>query len=218
VVPKSFGRKWLPLEKKAILLEDTTGQTWPVVYNPSKHHITGHLGRGWRTFAQEKHLKEGDLCVLEMKSPYSNNLFVHIFRFADYMVSHSTEGHVSHTLEPSRHGNGSYKDNLLVEQAHLTAKPPRCEQGILGSSCKKRDMTRSEELNAPRSSETSSSSSEEGPSESLTGPSTVAKHQFSSLRNMVTAESIEKVHSFQRGREKTYSSGGTLEMQEGEDD
>ncbi len=50
------------------------------------------------------------------------------------------------------------------------------------------------------------------------GPSTVAKHQFSSLRNMVTAESIEKVHSFQRGREKTYSSGGTLEMQEGEDD
>ncbi|CAM6019950.1 unnamed protein product [Sphagnum balticum] len=169
VVPKSFGRKWLPLEKKAILLEDTTGQTWPVVYNPSKHHITGHLGRGWRTFAQDKHLKEGDLCVLEMKSPYSNNLFVHIFRFADYMVSHSTEGHVSHTLEPSRHGNGTYKDNLLVEQAHLTAKPPRCEQGILGSSCKKRDMTRSEELNAPRSSETSSSSSEEGPSESLTG-------------------------------------------------
>jgi hypothetical protein len=167
VVPKSFGRKWLPLEKKAILLEDTTGQTWPVVYNPSKHHITGHLGRGWRTFAQDKHLKEGDLCVLEMKSPYSNNLFVHIFRFADYMVSHSTEGHVSHTLEPSRHGNGSYKDNLLMEQAHLTTKPPRCEQAILGSSCKKRDMTRSEELNAPRSSETSSSSSsEEGPSES----------------------------------------------------
>jgi hypothetical protein len=79
-------------------------------------------------------------------------------------------------------------------------------------------MTRAEELNAPRSSETSSSSSEEGPSESLAGPSTVAKHKFSSLRNMVTAESIEKVHSFQRGRGKTYSSGGTLEMQEGEDD
>lgn len=54
--------------------------------------------------------------------------------------------------------------------------------------------------------------------QSLTGPSTVAKHQFSSLRNMVTAEYIEEVHSFQRGREKTYSSRGTLEMQEGEDD
>jgi hypothetical protein len=35
---------------------------------------------------------------------------------------------------------------------------------------------------------------------------------------MVTAEYIEEVHSFQRGREKTYSSRGTLEMQEGEDD
>nr|XP_011459534.1 PREDICTED: B3 domain-containing protein Os03g0184500-like isoform X2 [Fragaria vesca subsp. vesca] len=78
-LPKDFCDANLVKKKSDITLQDEHGNQFTVVYIPERHGLSG----GWKKFAQEKKLHEGDAIVLQRTGP--KRLKVHIFRSAELL-------------------------------------------------------------------------------------------------------------------------------------
>ncbi|XP_031500621.1 B3 domain-containing protein Os03g0212300-like [Nymphaea colorata] len=79
-VPSAFVRQHLAFESCMLTLFDPEGRCYPVRYlNTSESGGIVGFSSGWRKFAVENHLREGDACVFEfIKEPIGFK--VHIFR------------------------------------------------------------------------------------------------------------------------------------------
>lgn len=53
-----------------------------MVWKPQ--HYKARFKGGWKSFAEDNDIKEGDICWLELVNPIKLELQVHIFRIADY--------------------------------------------------------------------------------------------------------------------------------------
>lgn len=213
IVPKRFSSKWLPGRKTKILLVDMCGRKWPVVFNPCG--ATARFQMGWFDFAQQQSLKEGDICVLELKNPNNINVFVRILRLEDYVASVKgwrqsiMEGVVSNSLPTRGQGKASQEDDVMVlEQTpprtkRPAAKLPEFDPGCTSDdSCDKNEMIRAARLTAPTKTREVNCSKEEklaSPLLDALTESTMIAGYIASLRNTGIAESKEKMLSVQRG-------------------
>ncbi|KAM1048000.1 hypothetical protein ACFX2I_027199 [Malus domestica] len=80
-VPAEFAKR-LKLQKKQIAALRVGEQLWPVniigYNNEGSRH--SHISGGWRVFAEENRLREGDVCTFELVEINDIVLKVHIFR------------------------------------------------------------------------------------------------------------------------------------------
>jgi hypothetical protein len=81
--PKDFAKKWFPKQKAEIQLVDADDNRWSVTSKPYMSHTT--LAGGWKRFAIEQGLEEGDVLVFELKNPNEIALQVHFFRKSSYV-------------------------------------------------------------------------------------------------------------------------------------
>jgi hypothetical protein len=170
---------------------------------------------GWFDFAQQQSLKEGDICVLELKNPNNINVFVRILRLEDYVASVKgwrqsiMEGVVSNSLPTRGQGKASQEDDVMVlEQTpprtkRPAAKLPEFDPGCTSDdSCDKNEMIRVARLTAPTKTREVNCSKEEklaSPLLDALTESTMIAGYIASLRNTGIAESKEKMLSVQRG-------------------
>lgn len=68
----------LPDETRDATLVDSTGQTWMCKW--LVNHSGRRLSAGWKRFAVDHLLEEGDVCVFEMIDRINLTLLIHIFR------------------------------------------------------------------------------------------------------------------------------------------
>lgn len=68
----------LPDETRDATLVDGTGQTWMCKW--LVNHSGRRLSAGWKRFAVDHLLEEGDVCVFEMIDRVKLTLLIHIFR------------------------------------------------------------------------------------------------------------------------------------------
>ncbi|MCL7039394.1 hypothetical protein MKW94_002461, partial [Papaver nudicaule] len=73
-VPTDFCKKNLPEDKVTIVLEDEEGSEYKAIYIGEKAGLSG----GWKTFAKDHKLDDGDALVFELTEPA--RLKVHIFK------------------------------------------------------------------------------------------------------------------------------------------
>ncbi|KAK7257895.1 hypothetical protein RIF29_32208 [Crotalaria pallida] len=81
-VPASFASKYLHGISKFITLQDSDGKQWPVRCITTGMRTTAKLSKGWRDFARDNRLEEGDVCVFELVEKKNVVLKVTIFRGA----------------------------------------------------------------------------------------------------------------------------------------
>ncbi|KAI3987069.1 hypothetical protein MKX01_036859 [Papaver californicum] len=118
-VPGEFCKKYLTEEKMAIVLEDEEGAEYEAIYIGEKTGLSG----GWKAFALDHKLDDGDALVFELTQP--TRLKVHIFKG----ISDVGEGN---TKKPKKaKGSKSIKKvkksdaevNMVEEVAQQIAKP-----------------------------------------------------------------------------------------------
>ncbi|KAG0625023.1 hypothetical protein M758_2G021900 [Ceratodon purpureus] len=80
----------LPDETRDATLIDSTGQTWTCKW--LVNHSGRRLSAGWKRFAVDHLLEEGDVCVFEMIDRMNLTLLIHIFRI-------ELDDHVSEPIE-----------------------------------------------------------------------------------------------------------------------
>ncbi|MCL7030987.1 hypothetical protein MKW94_008555 [Papaver nudicaule] len=73
-VPTDFCKKNLPEDKVTIVLEDEEGSEYKAIYIGEKAGLSG----GWKTFAKDHKLDDGDALVFELIEP--TRLKVHVFK------------------------------------------------------------------------------------------------------------------------------------------
>ncbi|KAH7432859.1 hypothetical protein KP509_07G043800 [Ceratopteris richardii] len=78
-LPLKFCKKHLPRDDGTMILEDENGEEWESVYLA---HRTG-LSGGWRGFAIDHHLEDGDAIIFELIKP--TRFKVHIIRVSEVM-------------------------------------------------------------------------------------------------------------------------------------
>ena len=76
-LPEDFCKEHMPLTDEKFMLEDEKGKEWECLYLAHKAGMSG----GWRGFAIDHDVMDGDCCVFELVSP--NRFKVHIVRFED---------------------------------------------------------------------------------------------------------------------------------------
>ncbi|XP_057965093.1 B3 domain-containing protein Os01g0723500-like isoform X2 [Malania oleifera] len=74
-IPTSFSKAYLPQQKTRFVLKNSKGKAWEVAsnYNKKYHAFSG----GWRAFACDNNLNQGDVCVFELVD--KNVMQVHVF-------------------------------------------------------------------------------------------------------------------------------------------
>lgn len=70
----------MPKETREITLIDRAGHKWPTKWLYKDSGVTSGLSAGWRGFALDHRLEEGDVCVFELVDRENFGLLVHIFR------------------------------------------------------------------------------------------------------------------------------------------
>ncbi|KAH9299988.1 hypothetical protein KI387_011571, partial [Taxus chinensis] len=73
-----FSKRWLPDRRVEITLLGPCGNKWPVQYLGDRPNPG--LSGGWKGFAIDKNLEEGDICVFELENKENCILKVHIYR------------------------------------------------------------------------------------------------------------------------------------------
>ncbi|KAI3886465.1 hypothetical protein MKX03_036752 [Papaver bracteatum] len=111
-VPNAFGSSYLKNRTRLVVtLTVSDGRTWEVPYVSrvkGRRRLSG-LGK----FVSDNHLKEGDVCVFELVDRTSVEIYVHIFRISQEIISihrgsrtvefASTEGRLNQEAELATH-------------------------------------------------------------------------------------------------------------------
>ena len=81
-IPKAFAKEHMPKETRQVSLSDSNRYKWPTkwVYKDKDGGVTSGLSAGWRGFALDHRLEEGDVCVFELVKGDNLDLLVHIFQ------------------------------------------------------------------------------------------------------------------------------------------
>lgn len=79
-ITKAFAKEWMPKETREVTLIDRAGNKWPTKWLYKDGGVTSGLSAGWRGFALDHRLEEGDVCVFELVDRENFGLLVHIFR------------------------------------------------------------------------------------------------------------------------------------------
>lgn len=114
-VPAKSSREHFPKTDAAVTLVDIAGKTWSALWHKQRKYING---AGWKDFALAHHLKEGDVCVLEVvqRAASQLKLLVHIFPVVE-VCDHVSNGKADgRTIGPSANGGVSTRlRTTLVE-------------------------------------------------------------------------------------------------------
>lgn len=113
-----FCKHNMPTTEENIILEDAEGREWDAIYKPHKRALSG----GWRSFAIDHGLEEGDAIVFEQIAPF--RMKVHLFRAADQgaaMLAQQAEALADE--EEEAHGKGGVRmENGARESSHFEAQ------------------------------------------------------------------------------------------------
>eukprot|EP01018_Ginkgo_biloba_P005494 Gb_37797 [translate_table: standard] len=75
--PLDFAKRWLPQRRIDVLLMGQTGEWWVTFVGSGRNK---GLSRGWRDFATDNKLEEGDTCVITLENMESYTFKVDILR------------------------------------------------------------------------------------------------------------------------------------------
>ncbi|KAG0585486.1 hypothetical protein KC19_2G015400 [Ceratodon purpureus] len=79
VLSRPFAKKHMPTETREVTMQNMAGHSWIVKWL-HKEAGSGGFSAGWRGFALDHRLEEGDVCVFEILDQKHYVLLVHIFR------------------------------------------------------------------------------------------------------------------------------------------
>ncbi|KAL3621194.1 hypothetical protein CASFOL_036106 [Castilleja foliolosa] len=65
LIPKKFQKKYLPLSKQEITLQDSEGINWLVNVNVTSNNLLCFAG-GWKAFVDSHSIKKDDICTFEL--------------------------------------------------------------------------------------------------------------------------------------------------------
>ncbi|GLJ29381.1 hypothetical protein SUGI_0579320 [Cryptomeria japonica] len=78
---RDFTKRWLPDQRIEITLLGPRGKKWRVQYLGDRSNPG--LSGGWKGFAIDNNLEEGDVCVFELEDKKNFTLKVHIYRVVE---------------------------------------------------------------------------------------------------------------------------------------
>lgn len=112
-----FCKHNMPTTEENIVLEDGEGREWDAIYKPHKRALSG----GWRSFAIDHGLEEGDAIVFEQVEPF--RMKVHLFRAADQGAAMLAQQAEALADEEEANGNGAARlENGGEEQGHYESR------------------------------------------------------------------------------------------------
>ncbi|XP_074318158.1 B3 domain-containing protein Os06g0112300-like [Silene latifolia] len=97
-VPAKFAVEYLMKTRGSCILQNATGDTWPIRLERSTGHV--RLSGGWRKYALDNKLRVGDICVFELINVATCLFNVEIIRCSSHASSVGVAGPSSPTRSP----------------------------------------------------------------------------------------------------------------------
>ncbi|KAJ7565188.1 hypothetical protein O6H91_02G052000 [Diphasiastrum complanatum] len=127
-LPVKFCRKWLPPANASITLTDPDGLNWQANWLGNPNRCGAGISGGWRRFALDHGLEEGDVCIFELTNREQIVLKVHIFRIVEPINGpNGLHGEEEHPAQASKASNKSCNkgNRKFISMEKATTQKPR---------------------------------------------------------------------------------------------
>lgn len=78
-MPHTFVKQYFPETKTEMILWDSEGKRWPIMYN--SYGRRGGFSAGWGKFSRNHNIEKDDVCIFELIKEYE--MRVHIYRVVE---------------------------------------------------------------------------------------------------------------------------------------